>query len=816
MTSLILSARLTQLHFKVLLAVMLMYPFVTSYAQKKQFDVSTLKARGLNTMTAEYFASESKFLPGVVPVSVRFNGQDKGVISARFGEQGELCADAVFLARVGLKSIPGKGSEKKKTGLCLSYTDYYPETVITLSPNEERVDIVAPQSALAHLKMQGYEQGGLAGILNYSLFSTQNYFSGKKNSNSQGAFELGLNLNDWVIRNRQFIQVSEGSVTHNSLYTYVQRALTSIGMTLQAGQININNTLFAGAPITGMQLFPENGLVKEASASNVTVTGIARTAQARVDIRQSGILIYSTLVPAGFFTLTNIPVISRVADLGVTVEETNGQKSTFTVSANMFTGVEGRMVSPQGFSFALGQVSNISATDNHPMVASMSNGWPLSEWANVGSGAMAAPGYQALGAQVDLYPVQSLMLSMSFLGDKSDISSGTRTMLRAGYQTPFNFNISAAMSQNSPGYRELMDTLVQKNDKRSTYSKKEYNVALNWSHPAFGGLSIGYSSDQGFDAPYKSQRLIGSWNRSFGYASLSVNWQHAIGKSSLYSNNDDSIYVSVSIPLREHSINMYVRNRGNDTAAGMGINGEINQDVKYSLSSEHNMNNQQSNVSGGVNTNLHYTQLGLNASVNSNDSRTYSATLHGGIAAHGDGVTLSPSAIRDTFAVASFNEPVSGIAINTPQGTVWTDFKGRAIIPSLTPYQSSRIELNVNSLPKNIDIGNGSRQLTAGYGAVPKLSFETISTRRVMLNVTLPNGNKLPKETLIVDEKQNYVSTAVADGIVFINNMQPKKFFIALTDNEREQCRLDYKLPADADFNVYYETLDAICRPLQG
>ncbi|PHP39809.1 fimbria/pilus outer membrane usher protein, partial [Salmonella enterica] len=68
----------------------------------------------------------------------------------------------------------------------------------------------------------------------------------------------------------------------------------------------------------------------------VTINGIARTHQARVEVRQSGQIIYTAPVNAGAFTLENVPIIRSNTDLNVSVVETDGSTTTFTVPAVSF------------------------------------------------------------------------------------------------------------------------------------------------------------------------------------------------------------------------------------------------------------------------------------------------------------------------------------------------------------------------------------------------------------------------------------------------------------------------------------------------
>ncbi|MDP1189067.1 fimbria/pilus outer membrane usher protein, partial [Klebsiella pneumoniae] len=67
-------------------------------------------------------------------------------------------------------------------------------------------------------------------------------------------------------------------------------------------------------------------------------------------------------------------------------------------------------------------------------------------------------------------------------------------------------------------------------------------------------------------------------------------------------------------------------------------------------------------------------------------STSYSGQLQGGVVAHATGITLSPYRIEDTFGVASVGD-IAGARITTPQGPVWTDPWGSAVIAGLPAYQ---------------------------------------------------------------------------------------------------------------------------------
>jgi len=167
--------------------------------------------------------------------------------------------------------------------------------------------------------------------------------------------------------------------------------------------------------------------------------------------------------------------------------------------------------------------------------------------------------------------------------------------------------------------------------------------------------------------------------------------------------------------------------------------------------------------------------------------------------------------VRETFGIASLAEPVSGVKIETPQGPVWTDSRGYAVLPSLNAWQQSRIEVNTETLPKNMDIGNGTRMLYQGRGSVSQVQFNAITQRRALLHVTLANGKKLPKNLAVTDDKGNYITTSVDEGIVFLNNVTTRQTLVVQGENDNN-CRITLVLPDLAEAGVFYETAKGVCQ----
>ncbi|MFL4211750.1 fimbrial biogenesis usher protein [Enterobacter mori] len=780
------------------------------------FDITTLKNKGLSPEVADYFAHGARFSPGIQKVSLIVNGNEKGEVSLLFNDSGEPCFDKDFNEFAGLK-IPGTAinkEDKPDAPVCYDYSASWPGSIVKLKPGQEKLELVVPQEALDNsIKPKNYQTGGTGALLNYNMFTSQSRYSGGSTQYDQGTFEAGVNVADWLARSQFIVSDSDGEQESSVLYGYVQHTFAGLEKVMQAGAINVQNTPFSLSGLNGVQLTPETALAGEAG-SGITVTGIARSDQARVEVRQNGVLIMSTLVPAGTFTLRDVPVVNANTDLLVNIKETDGSSSQFTVPAANLAGA--RLRPPEGWSLAAGTLRDIDTRYSKPWLVTATNNWQVESNLNLTIGAMTAQKYQSVAANVNVIPFQDLSLYANTLSawDQRNDHMGNQFQIGSNYRLPWNLSVSLSGTHNTSGFRTLVDTLRDEDETAGV--KNSYSASLGWSNSVLGSLAVSLSQSEGFGDDSDSRQSMLTWGKTFKYASVNASWQHALNTPDEDEDSDyrdaDTFYVSISVPFGGHSIQSYMRDDGEKTRYGMQANGPITKNSTYSLTAEKGDQESDKYVAAGVSTNMHYTSLSLNASKSGSDFKNYSANMSGGIVAHPHGVTLSPYQVQDTFSVISFNDNVPGIEISTPQGPVWTDFWGQAVSASATPYRVNTLEINTETLPKNIDVNNGIKKLTPGHGSVTRVNFGVIKVRRAMLTLHLPDGKPVPKGDVLVDAKNQYVTTAVDDGLVFISDVDATPDIYATVDQQGHRCRVQFSLD-EKDTESFYQKVNATCKP---
>ncbi len=184
--------------------------------------------------------------------------------------------------------------------------------------------------------------------------------------------------------------------------------------------------------------------------------------------------------------MANVPVISATTDLKVTVTETDGSESHFTVAASSFRG--NSVMHSGGFSFSVGRIKDLDSRFDEPWIMALSNGWTLNRRVSTAAGmVMADNHYYGFSGNLNMVPVQNLYTSLGFLGSIDNLSAtdGAKTTLDINYGLPYNMAISLGGSYGSPHYRELSE-LYEEDDDDFSPTKYDTSVGINWSHETLG------------------------------------------------------------------------------------------------------------------------------------------------------------------------------------------------------------------------------------------------------------------------------------------------------------------------------------------
>ncbi|AZE70003.1 Outer membrane usher protein FimD/PapC [Pseudomonas synxantha] len=789
------------------------------------FDLAALTTHGIDPKVSDYFRSAARFREGVQVVGLRVNGNPLGLVDARFDAQGGLCFTPGLLEKAGLVKPRGillEGVTPDQA--CHDFLGQFPATMVRLRPGTDEVVLVVPTQALREPQWEAgsFSRGGAAALFNYDVLGYDSHSRSGPTRFVSAYTEAGFNLQDWIVRSRQFYVSDNGKTRTEHLHAYAQRDIAALHSTFQAGQLSSNNPLFGGIQLSGLQFFPDGQSRIPAGNNNAVVEGLAQS-QSRVEVRQSGVLVHSTLVPEGPFRLTGLPLLNSTSDLEVSVIDVRGARRSFVVPAASFAGAA---PAAPGYYFSLGELRRTAGEEGpSPVIAMGSGTWGLGRDSSAGFGLLSTDDYWAAGGSLSSVFFQRVSVNArhNLSRDSQKAVSGSRSSLSASSPVVANIDVNFSATTQTRGYREVTDVgRSLKADELNSHFKNQYTAGMSWSDSTLGIFSLNYTRSAQFGGQ-TSEHVFASWNKTFGHADVAIIADSQVGgtrtrrgasladsgpDSSL--GNDLSLRLQVSVPLGgDRRVSSFTSRRGDQFTAGTALSERVNEYVNYEVGVERDIRAREQSVRGQVDLLPRYTRVGLGVSRDPLGT-SYTGQLQGGAVAHPGGLTFSPYTVQDTFGVVSVGD-IGSAKVQTPQGPVWTDFSGQAVIASLPAYTNSRVEVQTQSLPKRVDLKNGTQVLAAGRGSFNTVDFDVVKVRRMLVTANDQHGRPLPQGASVFGKGNRFITSVVGEGMIFLNDVtESQTLRVSLPDSST--CLLNIDPETKPDNDKFYEAASAVCQ----
>lgn len=769
-------------------------------AEKIIFDMDIIQNRGFDPHLATQFQDGARFPEGESQVSLVLNGRQRGKVDANFDAQGELCVTESLLRQARLR-VPFIFSPDNQ---CVTVTSLWPQGVVTAQPDSNTLTLVLPESAISDRSdYEDWEHGGLGGVLNYNA----QYLVSQAPTNHfnfwQIPTEAGFNAGDWIVRSNQIWSRSDNDATrfrHQS--AWAERTLYGIKSRLRTGRFTLTGNTLGVGRILGLQLTPETALYKNVGAA--AVMGVADSSSV-IEIRQSGVLLYSTTVPPGPFILNDFSLLNTHTELQLTQVGSDGNRHQYTIPSGAY--LTGASTVMPGIAFGLGRWDQ-EGYDQHPLVSTLSRGWQILPHFGLQTDFLYSPHYRALGITADLQlGEQSISVNSELMSAASH--HGVINTLAVSRPLADNASISLNVSSQSNGFRNFSESML-KND-AGPRNRIQYGPTLNWYNDLLGSFAISWNRSKLSDGSHSDYAQLG-WTRRVGKGYLSVTASRNNGGWN--NRHQDTIFASWQLPLGEKtSLNTWVNHSGMDTRYGTRFTRRENADVYWNVSAERAHDDGRNSFSAGISQTTPWSQLSGNASYDSDRYRSLSLQSNGSIVLHQQGLLFSPYRTADTFAVVQAGQQ-KGVKIDTSAGTVRTNSKGYALVPAISSWGVSTLQIDTTSLKKNVDVTNALAEMSVARGAVSDVNFQIVSTRRVLVNVRDTAGQYLPAKLGVYDLASNFITVTSDNGTLFIADAQPDMTLV-VEQESGEMCRLTLSnLPAHpSDGPGLYETIDSVCIP---
>ncbi|CCG88531.1 fimbria/pilus outer membrane usher protein [Erwinia piriflorinigrans] len=762
-----------------------------------QFDLAMLQSRGVDEKVSSAFSETPRFIAGPTTVVLSVNGADRGRIRANFGEAGQLCVDDDFIRQAGLV----RPEKSQNTGICTAPDALWPQAEVTADPGLNSLILVVPEQFLVASDdpaNRNWSHGGQAALINYDTQYMTSSGRGMKTEYIQLNSEAGYNVADWIIRSRQQVSRLNGDDRIDRQGVWAQRTWAAARKVMQAGQINMSNA----GQVLGVQFFPENALMQQ-DKGPALVEGIAET-QSVVEVRQAQVLLYSTTVPAGPFSLRGFRLLNTRTDLQVKVTGSGEIVREFTVPASAF--LRGNLSTP-GLSFGVGRPDQ-SGIASKPLLATVSGGIALGKTTMLNTSLLASSPYMMASFDLDTQVFRPWMLTVQSTFSREDRHSkqGMQAGVELTWSPTERLSLGANARLQSTGYRELYDALQKEPREIRGMSHIQSGLSLGWDARSMGSLSfsVGRSSNYGGGS---ADYVRGAWSKSFGNVMVSASLARSTRQDG--TGSDNVFYLTTSIPLDRGRLSSYINEGNGQTRSGLRWSERFGQDRGYSLAAEREMRSGQRRGTATADMVTPVSQLSGSLSGGDKSSTTLTARASGAIVAHANGVTTSPYQIGDTFGIVRVGDERS-VKIDTPAGPTWTDGRGYAVIPGLNGFRKSVVQVDTRSLKKNVDIANAWQQTEAARGAVTEVEFAVVRTRRILATIRNATGDTIPHGASVFNASGTFITMSGENGTVFVPDAAVHdKYDVQVSG--KTLCSFSLKLPEKAVQDVLYETADSVC-----
>lgn len=840
-----------------------------SVAADAEFDTSLLAGAGTSggsqAVDLSRFERGNVVAPGIYRLDLYLDGQWSGVADVRFAmPSGEASSIACFNQAVLDKlALPrAKFSEAARNaladdGACLAISDLVPGATANYDQSELRLDVTVPQAwrgyrARGYVSPEQWDPGVTAAMLNYNANAYHTRSGGIDQTAGFLGINAGLNLGPWRLRHDSNLTwasaVGDQPSEHRwqSIATYARRDIAAWQAQLTLGDSYTSGELFDSIGVRGVQLATDDRMLPDSLRGYApTVRGVAQS-NARVTIRQNGLLIYETTVSPGPFSIDDLYATGYGGDLDVTVTEADGRTRQFSVP---YAAVPQQLrPGTYRFSVAAGTVHDDGLQDE-PMIVQATLQRGLTNMFTGYGGAIGSEGYaSALGGISLNTSFGALALDLTAARTKlptADAESGMS--LRTTYSkmlpnTGTSFSL-ASYRYSTSGYYSLRDALVARDhalghaaiddfqlnpgqdlpgvltpEQREALlggsrgnaladsfgldrQKNRFDITLNQRLGQTGGTLFATASTrdfwnrQGSDLQYQ----LGYTNR-FRMLGYSLSASRLRGFDGRYSNQ---FYLSLSIPLGNSA-------RAPSLTAGLVHDTEGQNQAQMTIAGTAGADGQLAYGANVSDSELVGTSANVNASYRAgfgiasasyghgNNYSQASAGLTGTIVAYPGGITIGQPA-GDTFAIVSAPH-AAGARVTSSPG-VKVNRSGRAIVPYLMPYNRNTIELDPKGLPLDVQLSATSANVAPHAGGVALVTFNTNHGRSVLARVRLADGQVLPFGAEVTDAQSRSLGVVGQGGRVLLRGVEDGGELQARwqdLEGADRACRIHYQLPGSA------------------
>lgn len=759
------------------LAMAAAFASTTTVAGEK-LDMSFIQG-GAGINPEVWAALNGDYAPGRYLVDLSLNGKDIGkrILDVTPQDSEALCLTDAWLTGAGVYV----SADYFREGYDATRQCY----VLTKAPSAKVDFDVSTQSLALSIPQQGlvkmpenveWDYGTDAFRVNYNA----NANTGRHNTSAFGSADLKANVGRWVVSSSATASTGDSGDNEATINMFTAtRAIRSLSADLAVGKTSTGDNLLGSTGTYGVSLSRNNSMKPGNLGYTPVFSGIA-DGPSRVTLTQNGRMLYSEMVPAGPFSVTDVPLYTS-GDVTMTVTGDDGreQKQVFPLS------VMSGQLSPGEHEFSVAAGMPDDDSDLEGGVFAASYGYGL-DGLTLRAGGVFNRDWQGASA--------GTVLGLGYLGavsaDGAYATAKYRDGSRSGNKVQLAWNkqleltgtgLRVSWSRQSAEYEDMSSfdpTELWGQENHGRRIKNEWNAGISqpvgglfslsvsgWQrsyYPASTTGSYRYAGDNGRDTG-----ITGSLSTQIKGVSLNLGWS---GSRNTQGENNWSASASVSVPFtlfdRKYSSSTSV-STGKDGGTGFstGVSGSLNDRFSYGFGGGRD--------SGGGGTGyLNASYSGDRAYLSGTMNHSTGSGTSGSVSASGS--VLAVPAARDVMFSRNSNDTVAVVNVKDTPGVKVTSGDGQTngdgnLVVSLNSYDWNTVTIDAGTLPLNTELATTSMKVVPTDSAVVWMPFDALKVHRYLLQVKQRNGEFVPGGTWARDSKNTPLGFVANNGVLMIN-----------------------------------------------
>ncbi|EHM2980147.1 F4 (K88) fimbrial usher FaeD [Escherichia coli] len=774
------------------LAVSAAFASATGIAGEK-LDMSFIQG-GAGVNPEVWAALNGSYAPGRYLVDLSLNGKESGkqILDVTPEDSKELCLSEAWLTKAGVYVSADYFREGyDATRQCYVLTKA-PSVKVDFDVSTQSLALSIPQKGLVKMPENvDWDYGTSAFRVNYNA----NANTGRNNTSAFGSAGLKANIGHWVVSSSATASTGDsgGNSATINMFT-ASRAIRLLSADLLVGKTSTGDSMLGSTGTYGVSLSRNNSMKPGNLGYTPVFSGIAN-GPSRVTLTQNGRLLYSEMVPAGPFSITDVPLYTS-GDVTMKVTGEDGREQTQVFPLAVMNG----QLSPGEHEFNLAAGLPDDDSDMDGAVFAASYGYGLEnltlrtglvfnqDWKGASAGMVVGLGW--LGAvSVDGAYASAKYRDGSHSGNKVQLAwskqlETTNTGLRLSwsrrseeYEDMSSFNPSEVYSQVNQGRRV-------KDEWSAGISQpvgKLFSLSLSgWQRSYYPASAISAHRQQKDSG--KERGVTGTLSTQIEGVGVNLSWT---GSRNAEGENNWSASASVSVPFmlldRRYSSSTSVStSKDGGTGFSTGLSGSLNDRFSYGFGGGRDGD-------GGASSYLNASYSGDRAYLSGALNQSSSGGTSGSVSASGS-VLAVPAAkdimfsrtTGDTVAVVNVKD-TPGVKVTSGDGQTNSD--GNLVVP-LNSYDWNTVTIDAGTLPLSTELTNTSQKVVPTDKAVVWMPFDALKVKRYLLQVKQRDGEFVPGGTWARDSKNTPLGFVANNGVLMINTVD------APGDITLGQCRI--------------------------